>query len=94
MADKFAYLALKGTCTHSFRQAHSFNVQFSFHGRVIHCSFRILWYRSDIVFFVLFWFVMFGVIFFVSLSLGRGRAFGRYSSESLLVGLSMTDIVE
>ena len=32
--------------------------------------------------------------FLLLLSLGRGGAFGRYSSESLLVGSSMTDIVE
>ena len=108
VADKFTYLAFKSAYLHSFGQAHSFNIEFPFHGLLIHCRFWILGFLNYTIVLVTFRFVMVSVLFFVTLSrnsastwlsfivkgFGGGMGCGRYSLESLLAGSSLTAIVE
>ena len=68
VTDKFAYLALKSACSHSLGQTHSLYIEFPFCGLLICRRFWILRFLSLTLIFVTFWFVMVGMLFFVTLS--------------------------
>ena len=107
VTDQFAYLALKGACSHSLWQTHSLYIEFPFNGLLICRRFWILRFLNFTFIFVTFRFVMVGMLFFVTLSRNststwlsfivefwRGVGCGKYSSESLMAGSSMIAIVE